>query len=141
VGEITYQTNLASEFFVLSALTRLGFNASLTLGNKKSVDIFVFHTNGNTITIDVKGISGKNDWILGDSPLSENANHFFILLTFDGKMDDISNVPRIWVIPAPKILSLIKTSANRKTKYVSRKTIREQAAEYENAWHLIEIEQ
>ena len=34
-----YNTNLASEFYVLSMLHRLGSDASLTLGNKKSVDI------------------------------------------------------------------------------------------------------
>jgi hypothetical protein len=37
----TCNTNLASEFFVLSALHRLGLDAVLTLGNKKSVDIAV----------------------------------------------------------------------------------------------------
>jgi hypothetical protein len=36
-----YNTNLASEFYVLSMLYRLGFDANLTLGNKKSVDIAV----------------------------------------------------------------------------------------------------
>jgi hypothetical protein len=37
----TYNTNLASEFYVLSMLHRFGCDASLTLGNKKSVDIVV----------------------------------------------------------------------------------------------------
>ncbi len=36
-----YNTNLASEFYVLSMLHRLGADASLTLGNKKAVDIIV----------------------------------------------------------------------------------------------------
>ena len=137
MGEITYQTNMASEFYVLSALARLGADASLTLGNKKSVDIVIIRPDFGTSTIDVKGLAGKNDWILGDSPLSKNANHYYLLLTFDGKITDLNNVPRIWIIPAKKIVSFIKTSANQKTKYVSRKTIREQAAEYENAWDLL----
>ena len=136
MGEITYQTNMASEFYVLSALTRLGFDASLTLGNKKAVDILIIRPDFSTRTIDVKGLAGKNDWILGDSPLSKNANHYYLLLTFDGKIADLNNVPRIWIIPAKEIVSFIKTSANQKTKYVSRKTIREKAAEYENAWDL-----
>ena len=34
-----YNTNLASEFYVLSMLYRCGLDASLTLGNKKSVDV------------------------------------------------------------------------------------------------------
>jgi hypothetical protein len=137
MGEITYQTNMASEFYALSALIRSGFDASLTLGNKKAVDILVVRPDGSTATVDVKGLAGKNDWILGDSPLSENANHFFMLLTFNGKMDDLNSVPRIWIIPAQKITSYIKTSGNQKTQYLSRKTICEQASEYENAWPLL----
>jgi hypothetical protein len=139
MGVVTYQTNLASEYYVLSALTRLGFDASLTLGNKKSVDIVVIRPDGSTVTLDVKGLSGKNDWILGDSLLSEKANHFYVLLTFDGKMIDLSNVPHIWIIPAKKITSYAKTSANRTTKYVSRKTIREQASEYKDSWDLLKV--
>ncbi|MFC1789277.1 hypothetical protein ACFLZE_05135 [Thermodesulfobacteriota bacterium] len=34
-----YNTNLAAEFHVLSILHRLGYEATLTLGNKKAVDI------------------------------------------------------------------------------------------------------
>ena len=33
-----YNTNLAAEFYVLSALHRLGAEATLTLGNKKAVE-------------------------------------------------------------------------------------------------------
>jgi hypothetical protein len=36
-----YDTNLAAEFYVLSVLHRLGMSATLTLGNKKAVDIVV----------------------------------------------------------------------------------------------------
>ena len=38
-----YNTNLASEFYVLSMVHRLGVDASLTLGNKKAVDIIVLN--------------------------------------------------------------------------------------------------
>ena len=38
---VGYETNLASEFYILSVLHRLGVDATLTLGNKKSVDILV----------------------------------------------------------------------------------------------------
>lgn len=51
-----YNTNLASEFHVLSMLHRLGLDAVLTLGNKKMVDIVVTSDEGELITIDVKGI-------------------------------------------------------------------------------------
>jgi hypothetical protein len=53
-----YDTNLAAEFHALSVLYRLGAEATLTLGNKKSVDIVVVRSAGDTITVDVKGIAG-----------------------------------------------------------------------------------
>ncbi len=54
-----YNTNLASEFYVMSMLHRKKINAVLTLGNKKSVDI-VIEKNGKVITLDVKGLLEKN---------------------------------------------------------------------------------
>ena len=41
MGEITNNTNLASEYYVISMLYRIGAEAYLTLGKKKSVDIVV----------------------------------------------------------------------------------------------------
>lgn len=39
MSEVKQNTNLASEYFILSCLYRVGANSYLTLGNKKSVDI------------------------------------------------------------------------------------------------------
>ncbi len=44
-----YNTNLAAEFYVLSMLHRLGADANLTLGNKKSVDIAIVKDAGNVL--------------------------------------------------------------------------------------------
>jgi len=57
-----YNTNLAAEFWVLSTLYRIGSDAQLTLGNKKSVDILVNLSNGMRCTIDVKGLADPYDW-------------------------------------------------------------------------------
>jgi len=43
-------------------LYRLGFDASLTLGNKKSVDIIVVNESGDVLTIDVKRLAGTTSW-------------------------------------------------------------------------------
>jgi hypothetical protein len=53
-----YNTNLAAEFYVLSMLHRLGAEATLTLGNKKAVDIVIVRESGDAVTIDVKGLAG-----------------------------------------------------------------------------------
>jgi hypothetical protein len=55
-------TNLASEFYVISMLHRKGIDASLTLGNKKAVDIIIADKKGRIITIDVKGLQGTTNF-------------------------------------------------------------------------------
>ena len=76
-----YNTNLASEFFVLSILYRLGLDANLTLGNKKSVDISVVLGPGRAVTIDVKAVKGKMDWLMGNVPDTAKPNHFVVLVS------------------------------------------------------------
>jgi len=56
-----YDTNLASEFYVMFVLHRLGCNATITLGNKKAIDIVVTRGAGEAVTIDVKAVAGKTD--------------------------------------------------------------------------------
>ena len=132
-----YQTNLASEFYVISTLFRLGYDASLTLGNKKAVDITIVHTEGNATTIDVKAVAGKMDWLLGNSPPHQAQNHYVVLLSFEGKFSEVENVPRVWVFPSEKLTSYIKVASNNSTHYVSRKSVLETGSQFESAWQLI----
>jgi hypothetical protein len=101
-----YNTNLASEFFVLSMLYRLGLDASLTLGNKKRVDISVVLDAGKAITIDVKAVAGKNDWLMGGVPESPKPNHYVILVSFEGRFRDATQLPRCWVLRHDEVLPL-----------------------------------
>ena len=93
-----YNTNLASEFYVLSMLYRLGLDASLTLGNKKSVDISVVFGAGRAVTIDVKAVRGKMDWLMGSTPSSPRANHFVVLVSYEGHFADAAKPPRCWIV-------------------------------------------
>ena len=61
--ETCLQHNLASEFYVMSVLCRLGMGANLTLGKKKAVDFVVFRAAGDAVTVDVKAVVGKADWL------------------------------------------------------------------------------
>jgi hypothetical protein len=133
-----YATNLASEFLVLSTLYRLGFDASLTLSNKKAVDIAVILDEGRAVTIDVKANAGKNDWLLGDGEVHSAANHFFVLVSFENRFRAVEEVPRCWVFPASHLLPFVKTSANGKTRYVSRRAILNDGGKYEGAWELLQ---
>ena len=130
-----YNTNLASEFHVLSMLHRLGLDAVLTLGNKKMVDIVVTSDEGELITIDVKGIAKKYDWPADNIREPKRGKHFIILVSYEGQIKDPTFTPNVWIIPSGKIKSFEKQYATRKN--ISRPLIVNKGDKYLQAWELI----
>jgi hypothetical protein len=127
-----YDTGLAAEFYVLSCLHRLGISATLTLGNKKGIDLVVVRDGGDAATIEVKGVAGKHDWFapnLGDRP---RKGHFVVLISYEGKIADTSVSPSVWVLPHNVALAMVKQFSS--TRGISRKSVRERCAEYRFAW-------
>jgi hypothetical protein len=133
-----YNTNLASEFFVLSVLYRLGLDASLTLGNKKSIDISVVLGPGRAITIDVKAVKAKVDWLMGSVADIPKANHFVVLVSYEGKFSDTSETPRCWILPHADVLRSVKQAGGTGAmRYLPRKYILEKCQHREGAWNLL----
>ena len=130
-----YNTNLASEFHVLSVLHRLGADAALTLGNKKAVDIFVVRQNGISVTVDVKGLAGKFDWPADNVRLPGKKDHFLALVCYEGRIGDPEESPSVWVIPSLKIESFVKKYRSRTV--VSRSLVKKGGGKYWHAWSLI----
>jgi len=128
---IPYNTNLAAEFWVLSALHRLNIEALLTLGNKKSVDILVRH-GSTTYTVDVKGLAKRYDWPADNIKILNDPNHIYIFLTFESKITDPQINPSVWIIPSDKIQPFIKRYATRSV--VSRSLIISNGSKYQNNW-------
>jgi hypothetical protein len=131
-----YDTNLAAEFYVLSCLYRLGFDANLTLGNKKSVDIVVVRETGDAITIDVKGGAKKYEWPAGNVGTGDPDRHFIVLVSFEGRIDEPEMPPpRVWVVPLGEV-ERFKRHYKTRTN-ISRAKITTEGEEFENAWGLI----
>lgn len=130
-----YNTNLASEYLMMSLLNRVGIDAYLSLGNKKGVDIIVNTKNGGICIIEVKGLNKRNDWFVGSNGkfLAEK-NLFYALFCFKGKIEDIITPADFWLIPSMKLKSSrdYKISKNKKTVYISYKKISETYLEYKN---------
>ena len=131
-----YNTNLAAEFFVLSMLHRLGADATLTLGNKKSVDIAVVRNAGDSITIDVKGLAGTTSWPV-DNLKTSKKGHFIVFVCFLGKISDPRVSPEVYVIPSNKLAHLVYHSPNGKRKVVGLHRLRKDAKKYRDAWKSI----
>jgi hypothetical protein len=116
----------------------MGLNATLTLGNKKAVDIAVIHDGECAVTIDVKGNAKKMDWLLGNRDLYATPHHFVALVSYEGAIAELNQSPRVWLIPARTLIRFIKTASNGKTKYVSRKRFLRDGATFENNWQALQ---
>lgn len=136
VSDAQYNTNLAAEFHVLSILHRLGRDATLTMGNKKSVDIVVVRSAGDTLTVDVKGLAGKTSWPV-DNVKSDKRNHFLAFVCFLGKIENPESLPDVWIIPSSSIGKFTYTSPKgRRVVQLSR--LRREAKAYKDAWNLLQ---
>ena len=105
MGVKNYNTGIAAEYYVLSMLFRKGYEAYLTLGNKKSVDIRVIGAS-NTITIDVKAVQGYSSLIVNN--VTSIPNHYIVFLIYNNKFDDVSYIPEVYIVPSQDIQSLSK---------------------------------
>ncbi len=126
-----YDTNLASEFFVLSTLYRLGANASLTLGNKKSVDILIARGRRN-LTVEVKGVAGRYDWPADNIPDDPLTSHFIVLVSYEGRIREPNSSPSVWIVPHKSLTPFIRVYRTRRN--VSRAAMRRDGYRYRDAW-------
>lgn len=131
-----YDTNLAAEFYVLSILHRLGISATLTLGNKKSVDIVVTRDAGDAVTIDVKGLAGTSNWPV-DNLREGGKKHFIAFVTFLGKISDPSVAPEVYIVPSDQVSSLVYRNPAGNRRVIQLGRARKEWAQYKDAWDLL----
>jgi len=124
-------TNLASEFLIASQLFRLGYIVTITLGHTKEVDLIVINKEGKKVSIDVKGLVGQTNWPVKPKLIRED--HFYILVTYKDKFNDLNTIPEVYIIPSLEITNLITNWKNRSG--VTYKNIKN--SKYKNAWHLL----
>ena len=126
-----YDTNLAAEFHALSMLHRLGFSATLTVGNKKAVDIVVVPRKGPPLTIDVKGLAGMTGWPVDN--LKAGVNHYVVFVCFLERIHNPSVVPEVYVVPSTKV-KRITYHAPGGRRVVQLSKLREKGQQYRDGW-------
>lgn len=126
-----YNTNLAAEFFVLSVLHRLGVEANLTLGNKKSVDIAVVREAGDPLTVDVKGLAGTTGWPVDN--FRDRKSHYLALICFLGKIQDTRVLPEVYIVPSSEIPALTYYAPGGR-KVISLSRMRKEGGRFRDAW-------
>jgi len=133
-----YNTNLASEYYVLATLYWLGFDAYITLGNKKSIDIILNLNDEKQITIDVKGLRGKTLFPLDNvDEFAVKPNHFIVFLSFLDKIDDPLQVPEIYILPQSKIRELMYHNPKKTRKGINLSVLRKNASNYKDNWEIL----
>ncbi|MFD2873483.1 hypothetical protein ACFS5N_13440 [Mucilaginibacter ximonensis] len=125
-SEISYNTNLASEYLLMSLLCRAGKDAYLSLGNKKGVDIIVRTLAGAIAVVEVKGVNKANDWLIcnhGKLPVAPNL--FYALVCFQGRISELTSAADIWLIPSERLQPDTEhvVHKNGKTVYLRRSNI------------------
>lgn len=126
--------NLASEFHIASQLYRLGYVAMLTIGHTKEIDLVVIHPDGRTITIDVKGLKNTTNWPL--KPKLKRKEHFYVLVNYKGKIEDLTFYPEVFVIPSLQVDSLLSLWAGKpEAKCIGYKDVKN--SKYKDAWELL----
>ena len=128
-----YNTNLAAEFHVLSVLHRLGLSASLTLANRKAIDIVV-ESHGRLYTIDVKGMASRTNWPMDNFKSPTVANHFMALVSFNNKIGNPAIAPTVFLVPAEKISSFFYRNPKGNRQTVRYSTMRDNGQRYLDAW-------
>ena len=95
---------LAAKFFVLSGLHRLGAEATLTLGERKDVDIAILSEGGKATTVDVKTLAGGWRWRGED--LYPRADHYVVFVCFTDILDP-HVAPEVIVLPSQTLAAAL----------------------------------
>ena len=107
------QKGLTGEFYVLAQLTSRGFNASLTLGNTKGVDILVMNDKNNIgykievkTTQEIRGPKSTRpiSWLLSkknEAYTDNNLIYCFVLL------EHLETMPRFFLVKSKDVAKLI----------------------------------
>jgi len=104
--------DLAAKFFVLSALHRLGADATLSLGERDDVDIVII--NDRTVTTaQVKTLTGGWRWHVEDIHAREN--HFVIFVAFTSEISNPHVSPEVFVLPSIALQTALRRERETET--------------------------
>ena len=129
-----YHTSLASEFYVISVLHRLGVDATLTLGNRKGIDIVALSEEGDATTIEVKGTRGTTGWWVNNVK-APRVGHYIVFIGYKNKIVEVDELPDDWIVPSERLDDFVRPNPNNRV--VGPERLKEFGAQFKGAWHLI----
>jgi hypothetical protein len=103
----SFDSGAASEHLVLSCLYRLGINAFISFGNKKSIDIIIKADNGQSLTIDVKSVRDYSSIVVNN--VVELPNHFIVAVIYKKRFENTAVMPGFYIIPSKAVSGIVKS--------------------------------
>jgi Holliday junction resolvase-like predicted endonuclease len=135
----TYDSNMASEFYVMSNLYRLGLSPFLTLGNRKEIDI-VLYKNNDIVTIDVKGLKGTTNSPIGTraklEQLQNLENHYFVFVCYRNRFNNISFLPETYIVFVQRAIQLSVDWPGQNQVSINYSTLNQHRDEFLNKWEI-----
>lgn len=125
----SFNTGIASEYFILSQLYRQGMEAYLSQGNKKAIDIRIIKDDESSISLDVKSVRGYSSFVVNN--VEAKKNHFICFVRYKSKFSDVNIYPEIYIVPSQIVVKIKKEF--KKEKRIMTGSI----LEYKNKWNLL----
>ena len=125
----SYNTGIASEYLVLSLIYRQGFEAYISLGNKKSIDIRVVKSELETLSIDVKSVRGYSSLVVNN--VITAPNHFIIFVVYNNNFEDVKTHPDIFIVPSIELSTITETYEKEK------RVLKGKLKSYKDRWDYI----
>ncbi|HBO05366.1 MULTISPECIES: hypothetical protein [Bacteroides] len=129
-----FDTGIASEYLVLSMLYRLGIDAYMTLGNKKSVDIWIKNDDGSDISIDVKSVRAFDSVPVGNVVAKDN--HYVVFVIYNNKFEDVLTLPEFYIVPSKYVVEN-RTKYDLKDGGKTYNIFKKDIKDYINRWDLL----
>lgn len=126
----SFNTGMAAEFFVLSQLFRMGLEAYLSQGNKKSIDIRVVHNPEKAISIDVKAVRAYSSLVVNN--VISAPDHFVVFVIYNNKFEDVTVSPDVFIVPSEEVGAITKHFQ------LERRVMKGDLAKYKDNWLVLQ---
>ena len=131
-----FDTGIASEYLVLSMLYRLGVDAYMTLGNKKSVDIWIKNDDDFAIEIDVKSVRECDSIPVGNVEAKDNRYIVFVIYNKKFDFKDVPTLPEFYIVPSKYVVEN-RTKYDLKSGGERFNIFKKDIKDYINRWDLL----
>ncbi len=125
----SFNTGMAAEYFVLSQLFRLGLEAYLSQGNKKSIDIRIIHSIDNAVSLDVKAVRAYSSLVVNN--VTPAPNHFLAFVIYNNKFGNLETTPEVFIVPSEKVPEITKHFGDE------RRVMKGSLGIYKNNWKVL----